>query len=152
MHIILKTFVEQDTKSVSEAFDKELFIKLKPPGIGLEILRFDGCQKGDRVELSLNFGLFKQQWNSTIIDSGASEEEIYFVDQSTGKDLPFFLKHWTHRHRLIKEGSGTTIVDDIEFTSPYFTSILFYPIIWAQMAFRKPIYRKSFRKKKEDRI
>ncbi len=152
MHIILKTFVEQDIKSVSDAFDKELFIKLKPPGIGLKILRFDGSSKGDTVELELNFGLFKQRWKSIISDSGVTEEEIFFVDESSGKDLPFFLKHWTHRHRLLKEGNGTTIVDDITFTSPYYLTAFFYPIIWAQMAFRKPIYRKTFRKNKEDRI
>lgn len=146
MHIILKTQVEQDIKSVFEGFDRELFIRLKPPGIGLKLLRFDGCRAGDIVELELNFGLFRQKWTSRITEFIENENEIYFVDEAEGKELPFFLSKWKHCHRIIKNGNGSDIVDDIHYSSPMGLTLLMYPAIWAQMAWRKPVYRKTFRK------
>lgn len=148
MRIILKTYVEQTPENVFEGFDQNLFIKLKPPGIGLKLIRFDGCEKGSIVELQLNFGLFKQRWKSTVTDFAKTAEEIYFVDEAEGKDLPFFLKKWKHRHRLVREGNGTYIIDEIEYTSPFGLNLLMYPALWMQFAWRKPIYRKTFRKER----
>ena len=149
MRVILKTYVEESPEKVFEGFTRELFIKLKPPGVGLKLLQFDGCQKGSVVALELNFGLFKQRWTSLVTEFGKSEDEIFFVDESEGKDLPFFLKKWKHRHRLVKEGNGTFIIDEIDYQSPFGMNLLMYPALWMQFAWRKPIYRKSFRRKRE---
>ena len=152
MQIILETRVEKDINTVFSGFDLELFKKLKPPGIGLKVLRFDGCQTGDIVQLELNFGLFKQKWKSTITDSGKNDNSYYFIDESYGKDLPFFLSSWRHKHIISKDSEGSIITDHITFKSPWGLSFLFYPAIWAQMAMRKPIYRKTFCNETSNRI
>jgi len=152
MQIILKTYVEQSPLQVLEGFTQELFIKLKPPGVRLKLLRFDGSKTGDIVEMELNFGLFKQKWTSIITDHGQNEAESYFVDEATTKNLPFFLIHWKHRHRLVAMGSGTEIIDHIQYRAPFGLNLLLYPILYLQFAYRKPIYRKTFvLYKKEER-
>lgn len=151
MRILLKTYVEQPPEEVFEGFDQNLFLKLKPPGVSLKLLRFDGSQKGDIVKMQLNFGLFKQEWTSTITDSGKSEEEIFFVDEAEGKALPFFLKEWKHQHRLLRQGAGTLIVDDIYYKAPLGMNLLLYPALWMQFAYRKPIYRREFKQSEPQR-
>jgi ligand-binding SRPBCC domain-containing protein len=152
MQIILKTIVEKDVNTVFNAFDLELFKKLKPPGIGLKVLKFDGCNTGDTVELELNFGLFKQKWKSIITDSGKQDDGFYFIDEAYGKDLPFFLSSWKHKHIITSEGDGAAITDHINFKSPWGLSFLFYPAVWLQMAMRKPVYRKTFKKETPERL
>ena len=107
------------------------------------MLRFDGCTTGDVVSLELNFILFRQVWNSDIIDQKETEDEIYFIDQGT--KLPFFLKAWHHKHRLIRQGEGTVIADEITFQTPNrLLDYVMYPLMWVQFAYRKPIYRRAF--------
>ncbi len=143
MKIIIKTPVAAPMTSVWKGFDETLFTKLSPPFPPVKLLRFDGSLTGDVVSLELNFIVFKQKWTSLIIDQKETEQEIYFVDE--GKKLPFFLSFWRHKHRLIKNGEGTLIADEIEYRTP---SILFdylmYPIFWAQFAYRGPIYKRLF--------
>jgi ligand-binding SRPBCC domain-containing protein len=57
------------------------------------------------------------------------------------------LSRWHHRHRLIRDQSGTTtIVDDIHFQTPLaLVDFLFYPVMWLMFAYRKPIYRRIFK-------
>jgi ligand-binding SRPBCC domain-containing protein len=145
MKFSISTIVEQGYEKVFNSFNQELFIKLKPPGIGLKILRFEGCKTNDIVELELDFIFFKQYWKSTIIEDSHNDQEIYFIDSSTSNELPFFLKKWKHKHRIIKHKNGSKIIDEIDFRAPYGLDILIFPMIWAQMAWRKPIYRKFFR-------
>lgn len=98
---------------------------------------------GDVVSLELNFILFKQVWNSDIIDQQTTDDEIYFIDQGT--KLPFFLKAWHHKHRLIRQGTGTVIADEITFRTPNsLLDYVMYPLMWAQFAYRKPIYKRVF--------
>ena len=144
MHINIKTFVKKSPAEVFEKFDRDLFVKLKPPGIGLKIIRFDGCNEGDVVELELNFGLFKQKWISRISEFVRTDNEIYFVDESYGKDLPFFLKAWKHKHIIKSSEKGTVIIDDINYKSPLGLNFLSYPAIYFQMWYRKPVYKKEF--------
>lgn len=99
--------------------------------------------KGDKVHLQLNFLLFKQDWISDIIDQQTTDSEIYFIDE--GIKLPFFLSAWHHKHRMVKDGSGTIIMDDITFKTPtILTDYIFYPLMYLQFLYRKPIYRKIF--------
>lgn len=145
MHVKITTQVNQDYVSVMQGFTKTLFMKLNPPFPPVKLLRFDGCKKGDVVLLELNFIFFKQRWESLIVEDDLTDEEFYFIDE--GKKLPFFLKYWRHRHRhrILKRGNHTEIVDDITFLSPFWvTDFLLYPVLWLQFWYRKPIYKKYF--------
>lgn len=146
MRIKVSTPVAQNYISVMEGFTEELFMKLNPPFPPVKLLRFDGCKKEDVVALELNFIFFKQQWVSLIVEDGLNEEEFYFID--VGTKLPFFLKYWRHHHRIIREGHGTKITDDLTFKSPLpFLDIFLWPVLWLQFVYRKPIYKKVFKQK-----
>lgn len=144
MKLRIQTHVSQPYQVVWQGFNEKLFRKLSPPFPPVRVIQFDGCLAGDTVALELNFFLFKQQWISRITEQQSSESEIYFVDEGT--KLPFFLRFWRHRHRIIREKAGGTIIaDEIEFKTPlWVTDYLMYPLLWAQFAYRKPIYKKTF--------
>lgn len=142
--IEIKTTVNYPMDKVWEGFDQQLFEALSLPFPPVQVVRFDGCQEGDIVELELNFLLFKQRWQSIIIAQVSTAEEIYFIDK--GAKLPFFLSYWQHKHKLVKIAPQQTIVvDEINFKTPFIlTNYLLYPLIWLQFAYRKPIYKKFF--------
>jgi ligand-binding SRPBCC domain-containing protein len=143
MKLRIRTSVHQSYRQVWAGFDRNLFLRLNPPFPPVQVLRFDGCHTGDEVHLELDFLLFRQTWKSKIVDQQMSAEEIYFVDE--GFQLPFFLKYWRHRHRILRRGSQAEIVDDIAFRTPFFLfDYLLYPVMYLQFAYRKPIYRKVF--------
>jgi ligand-binding SRPBCC domain-containing protein len=143
VNIKISTKVNQSLLKVWEGFNLELFSKLAPPFPPVVVKEFGGCLKGDKVHLELNFILFKQDWISDIVDQKRTESEIYFIDE--GIKLPFFLKYWQHRHRLVKDNQGTLIIDDITFKTPtILTDFLFYPLMYLQFLYRKPIYKKVF--------
>lgn len=157
MHLRLKTRVTSSVQHVWGGFDRSLFDQLSPPFPPVEVVRFDGCLTGDIVHLRLNFLLFRQDWISAITDQQLIEtanrtDEIYFIDEGT--QLPFFLGHWRHRHRIVRDTSANSgdersiIIDDITFRTPFrLTDYLFYPLLWLQFAYRQPIYRRVFNKK-----
>ncbi|MFN8344731.1 MAG: hypothetical protein U0X91_06995 [Spirosomataceae bacterium] len=143
MKLIIKTNVGQSYKQVWEGFTEALFRKLNPPFPPVRILRFDGCHKGDAVELELNFWVFRQRWKSLITEQQTTDTEIFFLDE--GVKLPFFLTFWRHQHRILKEGDKAVIADEIEFRTPFrWTDYLMYPLLWAQFMYRKPVYRQEF--------
>lgn len=143
MKINLSTHVNQDYLSVKNGFDETLFTKLSPPFPPVKLARFDGSEIGDLISLELNFLLFKQTWTSEISDAKTTEMEYFFVD--LGIKLPFFLKNWRHKHRIIKNGNSTIIRDEVEFSGPFgVASLLLYPAIYLQFLYRKPIYKKIF--------
>jgi len=143
MKLIIETQVEQEYLQVKKGFDESLFTKLSPPFPPVKLLRFDGSSKGDLVSLELNFIFFKQKWTSEIIEDQTNEKEFYFVDKGT--ELPFFLKNWTHKHRIIKKGKNSIIRDEIDYQSPFLLlTWLLYPAMLLQFAYRKPIYKRIF--------
>jgi len=146
MKIKIATHVNSEWKKVVSGFTKELFVKLNPPFPPVEVQQFDGCIKGDKVILLLNFLLFKQKWISHITESKEDENGFSFID--VGVKLPFFLSRWKHHHIIEKrEDGGTTIIDDIEFsTGTMVTNLLFYPLLYGQFLYRKPVYKKIFSK------
>lgn len=150
MKLLLRTEVAAAPLEVWEGFTEELFVALKPPLVGLDLQRFDGCQAGGRVEMLLHFGLFKTKWTSRISEDYQSEQNCYFIDEAEGDELPFFLRRWKHKHRMeaLPDG-GTAIIDDIEFEAPLGLNLALWPGLWAQFAWRKPIYRKVFGKKRK---
>ena len=143
MKLTIQTRVNRPYDQVWAGFDKTLFDQLSPPFPPVRVVRFDGCLKGDIVDLELNFLLFKQRWVSHITDQKTTDTEIFFVDE--GRQLPFFLSQWTHRHRILKDQNNAIIADEITFRTPFWlTDYLFYPLLWVQFAYRKPIYRRVF--------
>lgn len=146
MKLKIETEVEQGYLDVKAGFDESLFRKLSPPFPPVKVLRFDGCERGNLVILELNFLLFKQLWTSEITADHTDDSEFFFIDE--GVKLPFFLKKWKHKHKVISTGIQSKIVDEIEFEAPFFwMNWAMYPLLWLQFAYRKPIYRKVFRRK-----
>jgi ligand-binding SRPBCC domain-containing protein len=146
MNIKIKTKVEQDYLSVKEGFNESLFKKLSPPFPPVKLIRFDGSHKGDLVALELNFLLFRQKWISEITEDQTDSEEFYFIDK--GIELPFFLKSWTHKHRVIRKENASIIQDEISFEGPFFLlTLLLYPAMLLQFGYRIPIYKKIFKKR-----
>ena len=146
MHVTLRTAVAQPPAQVMAGFTRELFIALAPPFPRLRLLRFDGCRTGDRVEIELDTLVKRLPWTSLIVDDGQRPDgTLFFVDE--GQQLPPPLRYWRHRH-LIQPGpnGGSIIVDDLEYrTATPLLDALLYPAMWAQFAWRKPIYRRWFR-------
>jgi ligand-binding SRPBCC domain-containing protein len=143
MNFQIRTAVGQDYRQVWQGFDQDLFGALAPPFPPVRLLRFDGSLRGDQVHLELNFLLFRQRWVSLITDQGEGPDEIYFVDEGT--TLPFFLRSWRHRHRILRAGAGAVIIDDVTFASPaWLPSFLLFPALYLQFLYRKPIYQRLF--------
>ena len=146
MHLQLTTRIESDYLSAKEKFNENLFMKLNPPFPPVELKEFGGCNTGDKVHLRLNFIFFKQDWISDITSHNTDDKVFEFVDEGT--KLPFFLSKWKHHHIVEKvDAKSSNIIDDITFKSPFFLmDFLLYPVLWLQFAYRKPIYRKFFKK------
>ena len=143
MKITIETSVHQDYLQVKEGFNEMLFKKLSPPFPPVKLLRFDGSTKGDLVTLELNFIFFKQKWTSEIMEDQTTDKEFYFIDK--GIELPFFLKKWTHKHRIVKDGENSIIRDEIDYHAPFrILTLILYPAMLLQFAYRKPIYKKIF--------
>ncbi|GAA4357664.1 hypothetical protein GCM10023185_22570 [Hymenobacter saemangeumensis] len=145
MHLTLRTPVSQPPARVMAGFTRELFLALAPPFPPLTLLRFDGCRRGDVIEIELHVGPKRLRWTSLITDHGQLPDGThFFVDE--GQELPPPLRFWRHRH-LLEPGpaGGSVIVDEIEYrsASPLLDAVL-YPLMWAQFAWRKPIYRRWF--------
>jgi ligand-binding SRPBCC domain-containing protein len=147
MRLILRTAVAQSPAQVMAGFTRELFVALTPPFPRLRVLRFDGCRTGDQVAIELNTLVSRLPWTSLIVDDGTLPDGThFFVDE--GQQLPPPLRYWRHRH-LIEPGpnGSSVIVDNLEYrtASPLLDALL-YPAMWAQFAWRKPIYRRWFGK------
>jgi ligand-binding SRPBCC domain-containing protein len=144
MQLQVRTKIKQSYLQVKEGFNEQLFKKLNPPFPKVILKRFDGCKKGDLVNMQLNFIAFKQTWESLITADDTTEGYFFFQDE--GKQLPFFLKQWKHRHWVRKvDEFNSEIVDDIHFSTGHIlTDVFMYPLMKAQFLYRKPIYRKFF--------
>ncbi|MCC3154031.1 hypothetical protein Q3A66_13985 [Hymenobacter sp. BT770] len=147
MHVTLRTAVAQPPAQVMAGFTRDLFVALAPPFPRLRVLRFDGCRTGDRVEIELNTLVARLPWTSLIVDDGQLPDgTLFFVDE--GQRLPPPLRYWRHRHLIQPGPNGSVIVDALEYrtASPLLDALL-YPAMWAQFAWRKPIYRRWFGKR-----
>lgn len=145
MKIIIETAVNQSVSDVWNQFDDKLLLKLSPPFPPVRLISF-GQKIGEKVTFELNFFIIRQLWVSKITDSYLSVQECFFIDE--GIQLPFFLKYWKHKHRIVKDNvtSGSKIIDEIEFRTPtILTDYIFYPILYLQFLYRKPIYQRIFK-------
>ena len=144
MNLKISTKVAGDHRVVMKGFTRDLFEQLTPPGIKVELVRFDGSETGDTVHLRLMMPLLPpQDWISEIVDHGSNEEKSWFVDKGT--TLPWFLSFWEHHHLVENAEQGSVIIDDIRFKSAsWIPDFLMYPILWLQFAGRKPVYKRVF--------
>jgi ligand-binding SRPBCC domain-containing protein len=143
MRLHLKTAVRQDYLYVFHAFDEQLFRRLAPPYPRLVLLRFDGSEPGDVVEVELQTGIKSFRWTSLITERGTTDTEAWFVDE--GQELPPPLRSWHHRHLVTKNGSGAIIHDIITYsTGSKLLDVLLYPLMLAAFGMRKPVYRRVF--------
>ncbi len=145
MKITIETAVEQSVSDVWKQFDDKLLLKLSPPFPPVKLISF-GQKVGEKVTFELNFFILRQLWVSKITDSYLSADESFFIDE--GITLPFFLKYWKHKHRIVRDNttSGSKIIDEIEFRTPtVLTDYIFYPILYLQFLYRKPIYQRVFK-------
>jgi ligand-binding SRPBCC domain-containing protein len=145
--IHLKTQVKSSLAGVRAGFNEQLFLALSPPFPVVRIHVFEGCEKGNRVQLSLNFGIFTQTWHGLVTESSTAEGQWYFIDE--GVILPFPLKTWRHKHLVTETGqqNGSCIHDMIQYsTGNALLDILTYPAYFALFLYRKPIYKKLFSK------
>ena len=146
MRIMLRTAVLQPPAQVMAGFTRALFVALAPPFPKLRVLRFDGCRRGDQVVIELDTGLKRLPWTSLITADGIQPDGThFFIDE--GQTLPPPLRYWRHQHRLEPApGGGSVIVDDLEYrTASRLLDALLYPAMWAQFAWRQPIYRRWFK-------
>ena len=127
-------------------FTRALFVALAPPFPKLRVLRFDGCRTGDKVEIELDTLIKRLCWTSLITDDGVRPDGThFFVDE--GQTLPPPLRYWQHQHRIEPgPAGGSVIVDDLEYrTASRWLDAVLYPAMWAQFAWRKPIYQRWFK-------
>ena len=145
MHLTLRTAVAQPPAQVMAGFTEALFVALAPPFPKLRLVRFDGSRTGDRVEIELDALVARLRWTALITADGQQPDgTLFFVDE--GQELPPPLRFWRHRHLVQpRPGGGSVIVDAVEFrTAAPWLDALLYPALWAQFAWRRPIYRRWF--------
>ena len=146
MRVMLHTSVSQPPAQVMAGFTRALFVALAPPFPKLRVLRFDGCRQGDQVQIELDTGLKRLSWTSLITEDGVRPDGThFFIDE--GQVLPPPLRYWRHYHRIEPgERGGSIIVDDLEYRTAFrWLDALLYPAMWAQFAWRQPIYRRWFK-------
>ncbi len=144
MEIKIETVVDGNAAQVFEQFELDLFTALLPPLGIIKLMRFDGSKEGDEVHLSFPLG---QQWISVITESVSEMGRYWFIDE--GKQLPWPLRDWKHRHIVTSEEQGKSrIIDHISFsTGIKVLDFLFYPLLYLSFLMRKPAYLKYFAKK-----
>ncbi|MFL0163192.1 SRPBCC family protein [Aquirufa salirivi] len=137
----VQTPINSPIEYVWALFDKDLLSKLSPPFPPVSIKRFDGCRKGDLVQLEIKLGLFSLYWDSEITEDFQSDDKIYFIDE--GRRIPLGMNYWKHEHILEKlPNNQTLVIDQISYsTSSKFLDILLYPLLWGMIAYRKPFYK-----------
>jgi ligand-binding SRPBCC domain-containing protein len=147
MKFSISTKVDRNYEEVFDAFGKkELFLKVSPPYIKFNLLRFDGSKENDQIHMELLFPGSKQLWISKVTKVGKTGDELYFIDE--GMKLPFFLKSWEHKHRVVKNENGAEIIDEINFKTPSVVlDYLLYPVLYKQFNYRKTAYQNYFNKK-----
>jgi ligand-binding SRPBCC domain-containing protein len=144
LRIKIETLVKGNYKDVTNRFDRDLFLALKPPLVQLDLKVFEGCEKGDKVEMELGVLGVKQVWKSLITEHGLTDDRSFFVDE--GVVLPPPLKDWKHHHIMENvEDNKTNIIDDIQYSTGFkLLDVLIYPVMYAQFWYRKPIYKRYF--------
>lgn len=128
-------------QQIIEVFDFDLLRELSPPLMKPHALIYEGNRPGSRIHFRLATPSGVKNWIGKIDGYGESENEIWFSDE--GIEIPFGIKTWKHKHRLMKTDYGTIIRDEVEveFIRPW-TALFKLPGIWLQFIYRKTLYEK----------
>ena len=139
------TFKASFTK-VKTNFSNDLFKFLLPKFIPAKILRYDGQKIDDEIHIQI----VNQLWVSKITEVNDLDKEYNFTDE--GVTLPFPLKKWHHRHRIVKVNeTEVSIIDEISFDcGNAILNTIMYPILFAQFIPRIKLYKKYFKNKLYD--
>lgn len=147
MNIHLVTEVAGTVPEVFARFDQQLLAELTPPGVQLTFVEVeDPTHIGAIIHIRVKLlGIFRQEWRNYVSELSVQPHESYFTDE--GQSLPRVLKSWRHRHIVRQKGNHVEIVDDIRYEGAFgLLGWAMYPFLWAQFAYRKPVYRKIFGK------
>ena len=142
--IVVSTTVDAPFDRVVAGFGAPLFETLNPPFPRARLLRMDGNTPGHRIEIDLDFILFKQKWKGVITAGSQSDGLFWFVDR--GECLPFFLRSWEHYHGISAvNGGATSIIDAIRFRqAPWIPRFLMRGMLFYLMRYRSPRYKRYF--------
>ncbi len=148
MRLKFKTEVNSSLEQVKSGFNRDLFLQLKPPFLQVILDRFDGCEPGNEVHLRTGSPGFLQTWVSLITEAGVTADAWFFVDE--GKQLPFPLRNWKHRHEFRRTAKGNSeILDEIEYSSgSRLLDLVLYVPLWFVFSGRDSVYLKVFGKAK----
>ncbi len=148
MQFTIRSYVSEAKADVVFAgFNLSLFTFLSPAFPKMRVQRFDGCQTGDMVSVSLIVpGVSELKWISEIVHHHSVSGQVHeFTDE--GKTLPFFLKKWRHVHRIEQVEKNVLITDSIQFTTPwYFPAFLAYMMLYPSFYSRKKKYATYFKR------
>ena len=78
----------------------------------VKILSAPETRIGNRIEMELNFIIFKKKWVAQIDEV---VEQEYFIDR--GVNIPFPFKTWVHTHSFEELGEWTIIRDQVKYES-----------------------------------
>lgn len=145
MKITLESeIINLPAQTVFSYFSKNLFKALNPWFMPMKIELFEGCLPGNRVIVTLGGKIIQARWISEITSFENNENEIFFID--IGKKLPFPLKNWEHKHRIVSiDQNQCKIVDEITYQSyNKLLDTIVKPLMLVQFGYRKKIYSKFF--------
>lgn len=135
-----------DFRKVYDVFDFKLLSDLSPSFMKPEAIIYEGNKRGDRLSFRLHTPFFTTLWEGKVSEEKYAEDEIYFVDE--GDKMPFGMRLWRHKHRIIKTDYGTLIRDEVQFdTKNSLLTFFLLPGIWLQFLYRKPLYDKIIKKR-----
>jgi len=145
MRIRIVSTVYRPFKQVCEGFNISLFRALLPPLGLVRVVRYEGQNPGDIIDLSFRIP-FISNWTVIIKDSWFSHREYGFVDR--GLRVPLGIQYWKHSHRVVaRDHLSSFIIDDIEYESPWrFYDYILLPIIWGMFFPRKFMYDRYFKR------
>jgi len=144
MNLYFEAEVGSSLSEIKQKFDRDLFLKLKPPFVFLELERFDGCAKGDEVHLKTGIPGNLQKWISHITFSEETDKSWLFIDE--GFVLPPPLKKWKHEHKVTQIREGVCRISDSIFfdcENAFLNRLLWGPL-WLSFSIRPKVYRSIF--------
>ena len=107
-------FVPRPVEEVFQFFSSaENLQEITPPWVHLRILRVEPnpLREGTLLSYALKWGIFPFRWTTEIV---VWEPPWRFVDVQV--EGPY--KLWRHEHRLVADGAGTRICDEVQYELP----------------------------------
>ncbi len=143
-HLLISHRIPGRVADIFAGFTEDLFLVLSPKLPPTKLIRYDGNDVGDLVEIQLGISPFTKRWVSEIVAHEKGEKYACFIDE--GRELPVPLNYWRHRHLIEQLDAATVLItEDITFgTSTNWLTRLLTPIIRQQFQGRGKLYREYF--------